>query len=106
MANQALSAYLNWSDLKRNHNKFYIVQVLQSKMHTGPVQMATLYTRYGRVGSNGVKSTETLSYEAAVKKYAKQTRAKRSKGYTEIKMAAKSDNKDNVAGGMRDGPKA
>ena len=68
--------------------------------------MTTLYTRYGRVGSNGVKSLETVSYDAAIKKYAKQTRAKRSKGYTEIKMAASSDDKDNAAGGMRDAPKA
>lgn len=30
-----LSTYLNWSDLKKNHNKFYIQQVLQRKGQTG-----------------------------------------------------------------------
>ena len=27
----ALSAYLNWSDLQKNHNKFYVVQALQKR---------------------------------------------------------------------------
>ena len=29
-----LSVYLMWSDLKNNHNKFYIIQAIQEK--TGP----------------------------------------------------------------------
>ena len=33
-------------------------------------------------------------------------RAKQSKGYTEIKMAAKADDDTNAAGGMRGAPKA
>jgi len=38
-----------WSDLKNNHNKFYICQVLRKKIGNGLL----LYTRYGRVGANG-----------------------------------------------------
>ena len=53
---QALSTYLNWSDLKKNHNKFYIQQVLQLRAQTGDGHMAEVFTRYGRVGSNGVCS--------------------------------------------------
>ena len=30
------SIYLMWSDLKVNHNKYYVVQVLQRKGATGP----------------------------------------------------------------------
>ena len=53
---EALSTYLNWSDLKKNHNKFYIQQVLQRKGQTGSSFNAVIFTRYGRVGSNGVTS--------------------------------------------------
>ena len=57
-----LSVYLNWSDLRNNHNKFYIVQVLQRKGVTGPEKTAYLYTRYGRVGADGVKSEIGMDY--------------------------------------------
>jgi poly [ADP-ribose] polymerase len=45
-----LSCYLMWSDVKDNHNKFYIMQVLQHKASGAN----TLFTRYGRVGDRGV----------------------------------------------------
>ena len=45
-----LSCYLMWSDVKDNHNKFYIMQVLQHKASG----TNTLFTRYGRVGDRGV----------------------------------------------------
>jgi hypothetical protein len=50
---QEYSVYLMWSDLKNNHNKYYIVQVLEPKPTNGK---AYLWTRYGRVGNDGVAS--------------------------------------------------
>lgn len=86
-----LSIYLNWSDLRKNHNKFYIVQVLQRVGQVGEGYHASVFTRYGRVGDGGVTSTVSMSYEAAVKTYLKTTRAKQSKGYSEIKIAAQAE---------------
>ena len=63
-----------------------------------------VFTRYGRVGVNGVTSNSWSSFDAAVRTYQKTMRAKKSKGYTEIIMAASKDGGD--AGGMRDPPKA
>ena len=50
----ALSCYLMWSDIKENHNKFYVAQALQ---HTKTGEYY-LWTRYGRVGLDGVGSPE------------------------------------------------
>ena len=61
-----------------------------------------VFTRYGRVGVNGVISQQWYPFEKAVATYHKTMQAKKRKGYTEIVMAASS--KD--AGGMRDPPKA
>jgi poly [ADP-ribose] polymerase len=51
---KALSCYLMWSDIKDNHNKFYIAQGLKRGDNY------YLWTRYGRVGLNGVGSAESL----------------------------------------------
>lgn len=40
------STYMMWSDMKNNHNKYYIVQVLKRK---GSEQYSS-WIRYGRVG--------------------------------------------------------
>jgi predicted DNA-binding WGR domain protein len=42
------------SDVKANHNKFYIMQVLRHSVHGNTI----LFTRYGRVGDRGVTNTE------------------------------------------------
>ena len=47
------SCYLMWTDLKNNHNKFYVSQGLQHNNGS-----FSLWTRYGRVGSNGVGNAE------------------------------------------------
>ena len=60
-----MSVYLMWSDLKANHNKFYILQALEDKQ-TG---MGRLWTRYGRVGVDGVKSLDAMSKEMAIKRF-------------------------------------
>ena len=53
-ASTAHSCYLMWSDIKNNHNKFYVAQALQ---HTNGSYY--LWTRYGRVGLDGVGSPES-----------------------------------------------
>ena len=87
---ESMSIYLNCSDLKKNNNKFYILQVLQRVGQTGESHMAMLWSRYGRVGDDGVKTQKHLNYSVACKDYDKTSRAKQRKGYTEIKMAAQS----------------
>lgn len=84
---QPLSIFLNWSDLKKNHNKFYIAQVLQDKGTVGEPTRASVYTRYGRVGVSGVQDSCGMDFAKAVKEFQKKCRAKQNKGYTEIKMA-------------------
>jgi len=51
-----------WSDLKNNHNKYYIAQVLEPKPANGK---AYLWTRYGRVGNDGVAGRILLQVESA-----------------------------------------
>lgn len=43
-----------WSDLKNNHNKFYICQILESG------GAYSFWTRYGRVGMDGVGTRENM----------------------------------------------
>ena len=47
------SCYLMWSDIKENHNKFYVAQALEHSSGT-----FHLWTRYGRVGFDGVGQVE------------------------------------------------
>ena len=84
---KAMSIYLNWADMKANHNKFYICQVLQRKGMVGDGKPAVVFIRYGRVGVDGAKSEDHMPYAAAIKTYLKKTREKTRKGYTEIKIA-------------------
>lgn len=53
---KALSCYLMWTDCKQNHNKFYVAQALQHQNGT-----FFLWTRYGRVGKDGVGTPMPLS---------------------------------------------
>lgn len=72
-----------WSDIKQNHNKFYIIQAL--KHSSGSFH---LWTRYGRVGIDGVGSNEGLMDQvSAIGSYNKKYREKTNKGYTVVKMA-------------------
>jgi len=64
-----LSFYGNWSDMKKNHNKFYIVQVLQ---HKSIATSFALYIRYGRVGVVGVANAASqANLESAQKAFHK-----------------------------------
>ncbi len=80
-----LSCYLMWSDVKMNHNKYYVAQALNSKKGEH-----MLWTRHGRVGNDGVGfyyhyGTEEKLIEEYHKKYDLKTNNGR--GYTEVKMA-------------------
>ena len=78
-----LSVYLMWSDLKDNHNKYYVLQVLKTLGGTYYV-----WTRFGRVGAPGVTNFANMGDEAsAIKEFHKIERAKKNKGYNEIKMS-------------------
>lgn len=79
----ALSCYLMWSDIKDNHNKYYIAQGLQNK-----IGGYSLWTRYGRVGLDGVGGHMPCgSLDNLRATYAKKCREKTNKGYTLVKMA-------------------
>lgn len=78
-----LSCYLMWSDIKDNHNKYYIAQGLQDKSGSH-----YLWTRYGRVGLDGVgDKAGCCNLDMLLKLYNKKYHEKTRKGYTEVKMA-------------------
>jgi poly [ADP-ribose] polymerase 2/3/4 len=78
-----LSCYLMWSDIKDNHNKYYIAQGLKDKSGNH-----FFWTRYGRVGLDGVGDKLPCgNLEALEKAYMKKYNEKTRKGYTEVKMA-------------------
>ena len=83
-----LSAYMNWSDLAKNHNKFYIVQALQKKGNIGLGKPAWVYTRWGRVGVVGSQNMQQMSIEKALSDFAKKKHEKTKKGYFEIQIAS------------------
>ena len=81
---KALSCYLMWSDIKDNHNKYYISQALKDTV----ANTFYLWTRYGRVGLDGVGSNMHCgSQDALIRDYEKKYKQKTGKGYTEVKMA-------------------
>jgi len=78
-----MSCYLMWSDIKDNHNKYYIAQGLADGSGTH-----YLWTRYGRVGLDGVGDRAHMgSLDNLQKAYNKKYNEKTRKGYTEVKMA-------------------
>ena len=79
---------------------------MQKKSASGPDNTAYLFTRYGRVGDNGVKTIDTMAFPAAIKKYHKSSKAKQRKGYTEIKLAGTTGETDAAAGGGKASTKA
>jgi poly [ADP-ribose] polymerase len=88
---QSFSAYLMCADIKNNNNKFYICQLLE--------QDGDFYfwTRYGRVGDNGVSELNNVyDISQAEKDFNKKVREKVRKGYEVLKMnlGEKNDKKD------------
>ena len=86
---------MNWSDMKKNHNKFYVCQALKEKGSSN--DRAWVYTRYGRVGVPGVKGLESVSKDRAVQLYEKKIKEKLRKGYTEIKVISAEKGKSKPA---------
>jgi len=69
----AYSSTLNQTNVKTNNNKFYIIQLLE---HDSNIDDYIIYTRYGRIGNNGVvnksgycsKMSAIDAFESAFKK--------------------------------------
>lgn len=60
---QEYSCTLNQTNIKKNNNKFYIMQVLNGN------GKYYLYTRYGRVGETGIKKMSEMTKSEAIKKF-------------------------------------
>ena len=84
---EALSAYMTWSDTHTNQSRFYIAQILQKKGQTGLCHKAFVYTRWSREGTrNGQKSLKEFEYFSAIKTFIKVTQKKQKNVYTAIKI--------------------
>jgi len=96
---KSYSGYLNCADLKNNNNKFYVCQVVQLQQR-GLFGGSQIYfwTRYGRVGDNGVTEMTAISEGQAIKDFDKTMKTKIRKGYAELKMnlGEKKDTKDDA----------
>jgi predicted DNA-binding WGR domain protein len=69
------------SNINNNNNKYFILQALEMG------GSYFIWTRYGRVGYDGVSNLEPIAYQlAAEKAYSKIYRGKR-KTYNEVLMA-------------------
>ncbi|CDO69839.1 hypothetical protein BN946_scf184803.g37 [Trametes cinnabarina] len=67
-------AMLNQTDIGKNANKFYVIQLLHP---VGDNSQCTLYTRWGRVGENGQSQKKgPWSAATAVREFKKQFKAK------------------------------
>lgn len=79
---KSYSAYLMCADLKNNNNKFYVCQVLESISNSSTF----FWTRYGRVGDQGVSEIVPICTAEGLKLFGKKLTEKTRKGYREIKM--------------------
>jgi predicted DNA-binding WGR domain protein len=69
---ESYSCVLNQTDIENNKNKFYIMQIIETKAPS-----YELYTRYGRVGEVGKLSSDTYSNKSeAISFFLKQFRSK------------------------------
>ena len=62
---QTYSAFLVFTEIRGNNNKFYNIQVLTSGSGFH------LWTRYGRVGTPGTKSFQTMPQAFCIKEFNK-----------------------------------
>ena len=84
---------LNYTDVKNNNNKFYIIQLLQD-VHTN--KYSNLF-RWGRVGRFGQINFITYNnFEEARLAFMEKLERKLLYGYIKIKTEAKRKNKDNI----------
>ena len=79
------SATLNQSNVSRNNNKYYILQILQSD--SNPSQNY-FFTKWGRIGNtNSYNEEGPMGIEQAIRFYQKKYNEKTRKGdYIEIEL--------------------
>ena len=85
------SCTLNKSNLERNNNKFYILQLLQSDIDNS----YNLFIKWGRVGVKGKYKLEKCSLEYEKKKFMLKYKDKTGRNYKEIKIDYSNDENDN-----------
>ena len=74
------SCTLNKSDLDKNNNKFYIIQLLEHDSN----KSLSLFTRWGRVGVPGQHEVKDVDSTSGPKMFMKKYRDKTKGGYQEI----------------------
>ena len=74
------SCTLNKSDLNKNNNKFYIIQLLENDSNNSLI----LFTRWGRVGVPGQHDQKEVDENSGPKLFMKKYKHKTSVGYQEI----------------------
>ena len=84
------SCTLNKSNLERNNNKFYILQLLQSEIDNSYY----LFIKWGRVGVKGKYKLEKCSLEYGKKKFMLKYKDKTGRNYKEIKIDYSNDEND------------
>ena len=84
------SCTLNKSNLERNNNKFYILQLLQSDIDNS----YNLFIKWGRVGVKGKYKLEKCSLEYGKKKFMLKYKDKTGRNYKEIKIDYSNDEND------------
>ena len=77
---QFFSCTLNKSDVGKNNNKFYIIQLLEHDSNNSLV----LFTRWGRIGVPGLHEEKSVDEKSGPKLFMKKYRDKTKGGYQEI----------------------
>jgi len=85
------NASMMLSDLKDNHNKYYIIQLLQADNSSSEY---ILWTRWGRVGVDGqTLKSEFSSAEMGIKAYEKKFKDKTRVGYATVEISYDEESK-------------
>ena len=86
--NPFFSCTLNYSNVARNNNKFYIIQLLQNEKDN----KYYIFLRWGRVGRNGQTNLiQFSSLEDGIQFYIDKYQGKTEYGYVEIKLNYEED---------------
>lgn len=93
---EPLSVNLNFTNLKDNSNKFFILQILKHKEK----QTYEFFNRYGRLGAKGtIYQHNIMSLDQGISQFAQKKKEKMRKGYQEVE-AKKFDLNDDKAAKM------
>eukprot|EP00826_Nyctotherus_ovalis_P049605 TRINITY_DN6010_c0_g1_i3.p1 TRINITY_DN6010_c0_g1~~TRINITY_DN6010_c0_g1_i3.p1 ORF type:complete len:285 (+),score=84.49 TRINITY_DN6010_c0_g1_i3:2372-3226(+) len=88
------NASMMLSDMRKNNNKFYIVQLLESD---GGATNYVLWTRWGRVGFTG--QSRLIKYsnsDQGMREYEKKYSAKKKTGYKDVEITYDEDTKEDI----------